>query len=90
MAAIGQFGNGLASSSQANSEKSEMQNETSSDHASSKASSLDQFFGEQTRRELIEEDREAWKYVCGLLFSIVFGGVLLGVFGTMLATTMMH
>ncbi len=62
-----------------------MQHHTATDH-----SSLDQFFSEQTRRDLIEEDRVAWKCVCGILFSIVFGGVLLGVFGTILATTMMR
>lgn len=67
-----------------------MQSETVNDQASGKTSSLDPFFGEATRRELIEEDRVAWKYVCGILFSIVFGGVLLGVFGTLLATMMME
>lgn len=59
-----------------------MQHDTPTDHTS-----LDKFFSEQTSRDLIEEDRVAWKYVCGILFSIVFGGVMLGVFGTMLATT---
>ena len=67
-----------------------MQHDTGSDQGSAKASSLDPFFSESTRRELLEEDRIAWKYVCGILFSIVVGGVLLGVFGTLLATTMMR
>lgn len=47
---------------------------------------LERLFDEKTRRELIEEDRHAWKMVCGLLFSIVLGGVLLGFVGVMLAT----
>jgi hypothetical protein len=56
------------------------------DDNSSKSSAMDKFFGEETKRELLDEDREAWKMVCGILFSIVFGGVLLGFLGVMLAT----
>jgi len=29
---------------------------------------LERLFGKETQRELIEEDRDAWKMVCGILF----------------------
>jgi len=43
-------------------------------------------FSESTRRELIEEDRVAWRNVCGVLFSIVAMGLVLGITGVLLAT----
>ena len=47
---------------------------------------IEQFFGEKTVRELKEEDRIAWRNVCGVLFSIVALGLLLGIVGVLLAT----
>ena len=32
-------------------------------------------FSEETRKELLHEDVEAWRSVCGILFSIVATGV---------------
>ncbi|NIL96686.1 MAG: hypothetical protein GTO53_04555 [Planctomycetales bacterium] len=46
---------------------------------------LKQYFSESTQRDLIEDDRIAWRNVCGILFSIVAIGVLLGVSGVALA-----
>ena len=43
------------------------------------------YFSESTQRDLIEDDRIAWRDVCGILFSIVAIGVLLGITGVMLA-----
>ncbi|NIP86520.1 MAG: hypothetical protein GTO03_13515 [Planctomycetales bacterium] len=46
---------------------------------------LKQYFDESAQRELLEDDRIAWRNVCGILFSIVAIGVLLGATGVMLA-----
>ena len=57
---------------------------TTSEHGTADDDAAKQFFDESTRRELAEEDRVAWRNVCGVLFSIVFGGVLLGLLGVLL------
>ena len=66
-----------------------MESPTGDQADSKKDSTLDQYFGEEVKKDLLEDDRLAWKYVCGLLFSIVFGGVLLGLFGTLLSAFML-
>jgi hypothetical protein len=38
-----------------------------------------QFFDQQTRGELIEDDLDAGRSVCAVLITIVVGGLLLGI-----------
>ena len=48
---------------------------------SSQASSWQDMFDDETRRELIEADREAWKAVVTVLMTIVIIGLCLGFLG---------
>ena len=41
-------------------------------------------FDAETRRQLVEEDRDAWRTFVSLLLFIVIGGVGLGFFGVVL------
>ena len=50
-----------------------------------KLSTLTRFFNEEAQHRLVEDDRIAWRNVCGLLFTIVFFGVLLGFLGVLLS-----
>ena len=44
-----------------------------------------EMFDADTRRQLIEDDREAWKLVVTLLLAIVICGLCLGFFGVFLS-----
>ena len=43
------------------------------------------YFDVATRRQLIEEDRTAWKRVVMVLLTIVIGGLCLGITGVLLS-----
>jgi hypothetical protein len=43
-------------------------------------------FDSEARRQLIEEDRLAWRNVCGVLLMIVSGGLLLGITAVLIST----
>jgi hypothetical protein len=49
-------------------------------------SAFERSFDQETRRKLLEEDRLAWRIVCGELISIVAAGLILGICGVLLAT----
>ena len=54
---------------------------TDSPTDSSQASSWQDMFDDETRRELIEADREAWKAVVTVLMTLVIIGLCLGFLG---------
>jgi len=51
-----------------------------------KSSAFERAFDEQTRHRLRDDDRLAWRIVCGELFAIVLLGLLLGICAVLLAT----
>ena len=42
-------------------------------------------FDLETRRQLVEDDRIAWKYIVAILLVIVAGGLCLGTLGVLLS-----